>query len=83
MVTIRIPAPSSMLLANLLGVLGLIAVVTAVGGLLGVWWAVLAGGAFAVALSMVAASHAAVAEVEAQKPTAVAVVRAVEDVQAA
>ncbi len=54
MVTIRIPAPSSMLVANLLGVLGLVAVVVAVGGLAGVWWAVLTGGVFAVGLAAIA-----------------------------
>ncbi|MFJ8818200.1 hypothetical protein [Amycolatopsis thermoflava] len=60
--TIRIPAPSSMLLANLLGVLGLVAVVVAVGGLAGWWWAVLAGGLVGVGLSVIALSNLAADE---------------------
>jgi peptidoglycan/LPS O-acetylase OafA/YrhL len=61
-IRIRIPAPSSMLLANLLAVLGLVAVVAAVGGLAGVWWAVLTGGLFAVVLGWVGMTYAAAAE---------------------
>lgn len=59
MVTIRIPAPSSMLVANLLGVLGLIGVVVAIGGLAGWWWALLAGGVFAVGLAVIAQANLA------------------------
>jgi len=42
----RLPVPSSELLANLLGLAGLVAVVVGAGGLLGNWWVslVLAGG---------------------------------------
>lgn len=58
----KIPAPSSLLLGNLLGVLGLVGAAVAVGGLAGMWWGVLAGSVFAVGLSVIAASHAAVEE---------------------
>lgn len=53
-VSIYVPRPSSMLVSNLLGVLGLIAVVVAIGGLAGVWWAVLAAGVLAVGLCALA-----------------------------
>jgi hypothetical protein len=56
-VTIRISAPSSMLVANVVGVLGLAAVVVAIGGLAGLWWALLAGGLVLVGLSVIAATH--------------------------
>lgn len=58
-VTIRIPAPSSMLVANVVAVLGVAAVVVAIGGLAGVWWAVLAGGLAFVALAAIAMTHMA------------------------
>lgn len=48
----RIPAGAA---SNLLGLLGLLAVVVAIGGLTGnVWWSVLAGGGFAVGLAVLA-----------------------------
>lgn len=59
MVTIRIPAPSSMLVANVVAVLGVAAVVAAIGGLAGLWWAVLAGGIACVALAAIAMTHMA------------------------
>lgn len=60
MLTIRVPVPSSMLVANLLGVLGLLCITLAVGGLTGNWWwSALAGGVVLVALSIVAATHVA------------------------
>ncbi len=63
MVTIRIPAPSSMLVINLLGLLGLAGLAVAVGGLTHNWWWSLAVGAVAcIALSVIAAGHAAAAE---------------------
>lgn len=62
MITIRIPAPSSLLVANLLGALGLLVIVLAVGMLAGWPWALLTGGIFLVLLSLVATSHAAQAE---------------------
>lgn len=44
-VSITVPAPSSMLVSNLLGVLGLAAVVVGLGGLTGNWWvSMLTGG---------------------------------------
>lgn len=59
MVTIRIPAPSSLLVANVVGVLGLVAVVLAIGGLAGGWWAALVGGLCLVGLSAIALTHVA------------------------
>lgn len=54
MMTVRIPVPSANAVTNLLGVLGLVAVVVAIGGLAGVWWALLAAGVVAVTLSVLA-----------------------------
>ena len=62
MTEIRIPVPRLPrgLVANLVGLLGLVAVVLAVGGLTGNWWwSALTGGVVAVALSYVAQTHAA------------------------
>lgn len=53
-VTITLPKISPGLVSNLLGLLGLIAIVVAVGGMAGVWWAVLTAGVFAVALAYIA-----------------------------
>lgn len=65
MVTIRIPAPPRGLLSNLLGVLGLVSVTLAVGGLThNGWWSALLGGAFAVGLSYVAQLNAAARSAE-------------------
>lgn len=75
MITIRIPGPSSVLAVNLLGVVGLVAVVLAIGGLAGAWWAVLAGGVAALGLSVIASTHLAAAETPAPavaRPVAVA-----------
>ncbi|MFL6141584.1 MAG: hypothetical protein ACJ72N_06915 [Labedaea sp.] len=55
---VTIPAPSSELLVNLLGLLGVVGVAITVGGLTGNWWwtlGVLAG--TCVFLSVVAATH--------------------------
>lgn len=63
-VSIYVPRPSSMLVSNLLGVLGLAAVVVAVGLLAGFAWALLGAGVIAVvlcALSQNAAGEAAAA----------------------
>lgn len=62
--TIRVPVPvlSGVLGANLAGLLGLVAICVALGGLLGVWVGILAAGIFAVALSYIAQTHAAEAE---------------------
>jgi hypothetical protein len=70
MTEIRIPVPRLPrgLAANLVGLLGLLAAVLAVGGLTGNWWwSVLAGGLVSVGLSYVAQTHLAV-EVEPAKP---------------
>lgn len=74
MTEIRIPVPRlpSGFGANLVGLLGLVAAVVAIGGLThNAWWSVLVGGVVAVVLSYVAQTHAA-AEVEPAKPRLVA-----------
>lgn len=54
-IRIRVPRIPAGAPSNLLGLLGLLAVVVAVGGLTGnLWWAVLTGGAFAVGLAVLA-----------------------------
>lgn len=58
MVTIRIPAPSSVLLTNLLGVLGVLSIVIAVAALTSWQWGLLTFGLFALTL-VVAAQTAA------------------------
>lgn len=59
-IRIRIPALSSMLLANLVFVLGLLGIAVAVGGLAGPWWGGLVGSILAAGvgyLSMVSAAR--------------------------
>lgn len=56
---VRIPLPSSMAVTNVLGVLGLVAIVVAVAMLAGAGWAVGTGGVFAVAVSVLAQTAAA------------------------
>lgn len=52
---VRIPAPTSKLLVNLIGVLGLLGVAVAVGGLThNVWWALLVGSLELVAIHVAA-----------------------------
>lgn len=79
MTEIRIPVPRlpSGLLANLFGLVGLVAVVVAVGGLTGNWWwSLLLGGVFAVGLSYVASTHVdAEASAEPVRPRPVAVAK--------
>lgn len=53
-VRFRIPVPSSLLVTNLLGLFGLVAVVVAVGLLAGFAWALLGAGVIAVGLSALA-----------------------------
>ncbi|SDN73641.1 hypothetical protein [Allokutzneria albata] len=61
---VRIPAPSTALLSNLLGLLGLAGIVVAAGGLTGNWWvSLLVGSVFLVGLSYVA--HVAAANADA------------------
>ncbi len=54
MVTIRVPAPPPGLLANLLGLAGLVAIIVAIGALASWPWALLAAGVFAVGLAWLA-----------------------------
>lgn len=61
-IRIKVPHPSSTLVNNTLGVLGLFAIVVAVGGLAGLLWGVLAAGIFAVALSLIGATYTPAAE---------------------
>jgi uncharacterized protein (DUF58 family) len=77
-IRIRIPAPSSMLLANLLAVLSLAGIVTAVGGLAGVWWAVLVGSLVGLVVAYAAMMNAAAAEQRAPAEEAAPAVAAVE-----
>ncbi|MCW2768461.1 MAG: hypothetical protein JWO11_4420 [Nocardioides sp.] len=73
MTEIRIPVPRLPrgLGANLAGLLGLVAVALAIGGLTGNWWwSALLGGLFAVGLSYVAQTHAAAAEADVTVPVA-------------
>lgn len=63
MTEIRIPVPKfpAGLASNLLGLLGLLAAVLAIGGLTGNWWwSALTGGLVLVGLSYVAQTHLAV-----------------------
>lgn len=53
-VSFYVPRPSSMLVSNLLGVLGLVAVIVAVGLLAGWAWALLAAGLVCVGLCALA-----------------------------
>jgi len=52
--TIRIPLPSSMLISNLAGLAGLVAIVVAIGMLAGFAWALLAAGLIAVGICALA-----------------------------
>ncbi len=64
MATVQIPAPSSTLATNLLGVSSLAAIVVAIGALTSWPWALLTAGAFGIALTVLAQLDAR------QQPTA-------------
>ncbi|MEV0993428.1 hypothetical protein [Nonomuraea sp. NPDC050202] len=62
---IRLPRFSAGAVSNLAGVLGLVAIALAVGGLTGVWWwSLLLGGVFAVGLAYMAGMSAETSEQE-------------------
>lgn len=68
-IRIAVPRLPSGLVGNLIGLIGLVAVAVAVGGLTGNgWWSVLLGGVFAVGLSAIAATHAAASTAPAEAP---------------
>lgn len=68
-IKIRLPRLPAGATANITGLLGLFAVVLAIGGLTrNWWWAVLTAGVFAVALAYVAQTYAAAAEGAAAGP---------------
>lgn len=76
-IRIALPRVPTGLVANLLGLAGLVAVALAVGGLTGNWWwSALVGGMFAVGLSYVAQTQAATADTAPAAP-----VRAVDATQ--
>lgn len=71
MLTLRLRLPSNMLLVNLLGLLGLVGVAVAVGGLTHNWWWSLAvASAEAVLLHVVAVQNLAGAEEPGQRDLA-------------
>ena len=68
-IRINVPRIPSGLAANLVGLLGLVAAVLAIGGLAGNWWwSVLAGALVAVGLSYIAQTQAAASAAEPAKP---------------
>lgn len=65
-IKIRLPRVPAGAWTNIVGLLGLVGVVVAIGGLTGNWWwSVLSGGVCAVGLAYVAQTHAEVAHPEA------------------
>lgn len=64
MVTIRIPAPSSEMVTNILGALSLLAIVVAVGLLTDFRWALLAAGSIGTAIALAAQNAKPVAPAE-------------------
>lgn len=69
-IRIRVPHPSSMLLLNVLGVLGLVAVVVAVGGLAGWLFGLLVAGVAMVGLCLIGYTHELAKAVADQAPVA-------------
>lgn len=58
-IRIAVPRLPQGLVANVVGLLGLLGIAAAVGGLTGVWWwSLLVGGVFGVGLSWIAQTHA-------------------------
>lgn len=58
-IRIRVPRIAAGAMSNLVGLLGLLSIVVAVGGLThNVWWAVLTGGAFSLTLAALAQAGA-------------------------
>jgi len=58
-IKLRVPAPSSMLLVNLLGLLGLLGLAVAVGGLThNPWWSLATASCAAVVVSVIGMTHA-------------------------
>lgn len=71
-----VPAPSNLLLVNLLGALGLIMLAIAVGGLTGNWWwAALVGSVEAVVVSVIGMTHATEQARPAAEPRPIAAAR--------
>lgn len=62
-IRIRLPKVAAGAVSNLVGLLGLLGIVVAVGGLTGnIWWAVLTGGVMAVGLAWIAQTQAEAGE---------------------
>ncbi len=66
MTYVRIPVPrlTAGLMSNALGLLGLVLMVVGVGGLAGIWWAVMTAGVTGVALSYLISSQQPLPEIE-------------------
>ena len=59
-VKLNIPVPSSMLVVNILGVLGLVGLTVSAGALSGSWWwSLLTGSVILIVLAVIASSHLA------------------------
>lgn len=72
-ISFRLPRISLGAVSNLVGLLGLVAIAVAIGGLTGNWWwSVLVGGVFAVGLAYLAGTHAEAAEHADERPRPVA-----------
>lgn len=70
-VQLSIPVPSSMLVVNVLGVLGLAGLTVSAGALSGNWWwSLLTASVILIVLAVVASSHLAVAQQDERPATA-------------